>query len=379
MKRFISLFICLFVLISTVKCETVHAAQPTVSASSAIVIEAESGRVIYSHNASEVRSMASTTKIMTALLAIESEQMDEIVTITAQMLQTEGSSMYLKEGEKLTLRALVCGLLLESGNDAANAIAIAVSGSLERFADAMNKRAKELGMYQTNFVTPSGLDDDEHETTAHDMALLGAVAIRNQEFREIASKSSMSVSWEYPQKTRTLYYHNRLLNEMEGCIGIKTGYTKKSGRCLVTACERDGITLIAVTLNAPNDWQDHKKLMEYAYSQVELITLKPHGLEISLPVVGGGADRVMVNDNGSASAVIPKGRSGDVRMRVETKPFLYAPLLSGDYAGRVIYELDGESIGEIPLTVARNVEFLRREYGFWERIWRFLKKLFGFG
>ena len=224
--------------------------------------------------------MASTTKIMTALIAVQSEQLDDVVEITKEMIEVEGSSIYLKAGEKLTLRSLVVGLLLESGNDAANAIAITLAGSKEAFADKMNEVAASLGMKNTHFVTPSGLDDDEHYTTAYDMALLGSAAMRCPEFAAIACRQSMTIDFVEPAVRRTFYNHNRLLLEMDGCSGVKTGFTKKSGRCLVSSCERDGILLIAVTLNDPDDWNDHKKMMDYGFSQVEKVMLMPKPLPL---------------------------------------------------------------------------------------------------
>ncbi|HCC34391.1 MAG TPA: D-alanyl-D-alanine carboxypeptidase, partial [Ruminococcaceae bacterium] len=221
-----------------------------ISAASAVLIEPVTGRVLFEKNKDERRSMASTTKIMTALLAAESGRLEEPFTVTSQMINVEGTSMGLKSGDQVTLSALVYGMMLASGNDAANAAAVFLGGTQSGFAKLMNARAREIGMTGTNFVTPSGLDDDEHYTTAHDMALLAAEAMKNPVFLKAASSLSAQVQIGNPPIKRTYSNHNRLLREYKGANGVKTGFTKKSGRCLVSSAERDGISLIAVTLHA---------------------------------------------------------------------------------------------------------------------------------
>lgn len=379
MKRILSWISVLFFSgILLCSAPAVHAEQPSVCASSAVLMEASTGRVLFAKNGEEQRSMASTTKIMTALIAVQSERLDDVVEITREMVEVEGSSIYLKVGERLTLRALVTGLLLESGNDAANAIAIALSGSKEAFADRMNEFAQSLGMENTHFVTPSGLDDEEHYTTAYDMAVLGCAAMNCPEFASIASQKTMTVDFTEPAARRTFYNHNRLLLELDGCNGVKTGFTKKSGRCLVSSCERDGILLVAVTLNDPDDWNDHKKMMEYGFDQVERVTFSESGMEISVPVVGAEADRrTVLEECAAVDAVIPKGRAEDVEMHIETEPFLYAPVVSGQAAGRLVYTLDGEQIAEIALVTTEEISFVQRERSWMEKLCEFFRRLFG--
>ena len=202
--------------------------QPSVSAASAILVETENGRVLFAKNAQEPRAMASTTKIMTALLALE--QPDREITITEEMIRAEGSSMGLRAGDRLSLHELAAGMLSVSGNDAANAAAIAIDGSLSAFAARMNRRAAELGLTQTHFVTPSGLDAEGHETTAADLARLMRFAMENELFASLCGSPQVSVSFEEPDETRTYTNHNKLLTLLEGCIGGKTGYTKHAGR-----------------------------------------------------------------------------------------------------------------------------------------------------
>ncbi|MGN1203266.1 MAG: D-alanyl-D-alanine carboxypeptidase family protein, partial [Eubacterium sp.] len=220
-----------------------------ISAQSAIVMDADTGIILYEKNAYEERSIASTTKIMTALLAIESSRLDETVKITDIMLQTEGSSLGLKAGDTLTLNDLVIGMMLTSGNDSANAIACFLSGDLEEFSALMNKRAGEIGMYNTYFVTPSGLDEGGHHSTAHDMALLTAVAVKNETFCKIVSMQSAKIT--ISSNEVVVYNHNKLLSMDNDIFGVKTGYTEKAGRCLVSAKKYHGNKLICVTLNAP--------------------------------------------------------------------------------------------------------------------------------
>ena len=253
---------------------------PDISAQAAVLYCPETKEFLYERSADERLSMASTTKIMTALLALEycRDHGDKLVKITEAIANTEGSSMGLEAGDEILLSQLCAGMMLASGNDAANAAAQAIS---DDFQSLMNSRAKELEMFSTNFVTPSGLDAEEHYSTARDMAMLAAEALRNEEFVAIASSKAMTLSFNSGKKNVTLENHNKLLWYMEDCIGVKTGYTQKSGRCLVSAVRRDDLTLICVTLNAPDDWNDHMNLCEYAESLKSAYSPKLH--EFILP------------------------------------------------------------------------------------------------
>ena len=233
------------------------AGTPGVSASCAILVDAESGRVLMEKNAHEERAIASITKLMTALVAVEStSDLDRAVTIQKEWTLAEGSSMYLREGEELTLRELLYGLLLVSGNDAALAIAGFCAGDVDTFVEWMNLRAKELGMEHTHFVNPNGLPAEGHYSTAADMAKLAIVVMEQPDLAEIVGTKSVTMAG------RTMTNHNKLLWRYEGCVGMKTGYTDAAGRTLVSCAERDGQRLIAVTLNAPNDWADHAAMFD---------------------------------------------------------------------------------------------------------------------
>ena len=258
MLRKISLLLAFLFVFTSFPLSGAQAAE--ISAASAIVLDAATLEVLYQKNADEERPIASTTKILPSLIACESGKLDETVNVTWDMVNTEGSLLGLRENDQITLRDLVAGMLLPSGNDAANAAAIYLSGSLEDFAAVMNRKAAELGLHRSLFVTPSGLDAGDHHSTARDMAVLTANALKNTDFSKIFKMPSADI--RINGETHTIYNHNRLLQELEGCIGGKTGFTEKAGRCLVSAAERNGNTLVCVTLGAPDDWNDHKKLYE---------------------------------------------------------------------------------------------------------------------
>lgn len=235
------------------------------SARAAVLIDGKSGKVLFEKNKDERLPMASTTKIMTGLLACESKKMKKVVTVSPVASGTEGSSLWLEPGEKQTLENLTYGLMLRSGNDAAVAIAEYLGGSTEAFALMMNERAKKIGVQNTGFQNPNGLDAEGHFTTAYDLALISREAMKNKKFRKIVSTKSKTIPWESSEWDRSLTNHNKMLWRYEGCNGIKTGFTKKSGRCLVTSAKRGKTELICVTLNAPDDWNDHTKMLDYGF------------------------------------------------------------------------------------------------------------------
>ncbi len=281
--------------------------EPGVSAQSAILISGDDGTVIFEKNAHERLAMASTTKIMTALLTLEEAERagDPVIDITEEMVRVEGPSMGLQAGNRLTLTNLTSGMLLASGNDAANAAALYLGESQEGFAKLMNARAREIGMEETNFVTPSGLDDDEHYSTAYDMALLGREAMMNDEFARIAGSSALQVEFIEPEQRVSYTNHNKLLRIYDGCIGIKTGFTKKAGRTLVSAARREGTTLIAVTLNAPDDWDDHTAMFDYGFETVKTVQMGGEALPETLPVAGSDKQGVTLRMGQRLSMTLP--------------------------------------------------------------------------
>ena len=271
MKKMLSLILCCLILIPIVHIRSgaVYAAATT----SEILMETSSGRVLYENNADEARPMASTTKILTALIAAECCNPDDVVTIPKSCVGVEGSSVYLEEGEKLTVKELLYGLMLRSGNDCAEALACHISGSVAQFAERMNQRAVELGAEHSHFTNPHGLPDDDHYTTARDLAKIAAFALGNPLFKEVVSTRRAEISWASHEYNRVLINKNKMLSELEGATGIKTGYTKKAGRCLVTSCERNAMELVCVVLNCGPMFERSKELLNGAFSDYQLTTV----------------------------------------------------------------------------------------------------------
>ena len=329
----------------------------SVNAKAAMVMEASTGEVLFAQNESQKLPMASTTKIMTALLTLESESLDEEFIVDSFAIKTEGSSMGLCEGDVVTLSALAGGMLSASGNDAANAAAVKIAGSNENFAVLMNERAKKIGMQNTSFTNPSGLPDDKHYSTAYDMALLGAEAIKNQKFLELCSKPYVQLYFGNPPYKRSLKNHNRLLGICEGCIGIKTGFTEKAGRCLVSATERDGITLICVTLNCPDDWNTHTYLYNKYFPYVEKESITQIS-DIDVNVVGGESASVSIGSDETAEYISIKNTESQNKIitKIYSDNFYYAPIKKGDIMGRVEYYMNDVLILSTNLIARDKVE-----------------------
>lgn len=356
-------------------CPVARAAGPEVSAQSAVVLTADTGTVLFEKDGHTPRPVASTTKIMTALLALEAaqERGDPLVDITQEMVAVEGSSMGLQAGDSISLTGLAAGMLLASGNDAANAAALYLDGSLESFAARMNQRAAALGMEDTHFVTPSGLDGEDaqglgHLSTAYDMALLARAALEDQAFRQLCSSPSLAVEFAEPVKRVTYTNHNKLLTQYQGCVGVKTGFTKEAGRCLVSAAERDGALLIAVTLNAPNDWQDHTALLDYGFSQVEPYQLAGGDVRLTVPVVGSPVEVMSLRGSNGGEVTLPLGQGAQVERVVHAPKFLYAPVEAGEQVGEICWYLEGQLMGSAPLTAAGAAPLQEKAPSLWERL-----------
>lgn len=325
-----------------------------VGARAAVVMEAQSGTLLFAQEAHKQLPMASTTKIMTALLTLEQEGLDEEFIVDPEAIRVEGSSMGLQEGDTVTLRALAGGMLTASGNDAAGAAAVRIDGSKEAFAQRMNHRAQELGMLETHFVTPSGLDAEDHRSTAYDMALLGRAALQNPAFAEMVSQKRLKLTYGDPPYQRSLLNHNRLLSLYPDAIGIKTGFTKTAGRCLVSAARRDGVTLIVVTLNCGDDWNTHMALYERYFPMVTAEELRPQE-ELFLPVTGGEALKVALRATESPVLAQVQGKESVIEEKIFAPNFWYAPILEGDIVGKIVYYKEGQPVGESPLAAAGTV------------------------
>lgn len=351
---------------------------PSLSAQSAVLADGD-GNVLYAHNADAVLPMASTTKIMTGYVALmHCDDLDAPCKIPKEAVGVEGSSVYLRADETLTMRDLLYATLMESANDAAAAVAYLTAGTLDAFADLMNAEAKTMGLTDTHFVTPHGLDAEGHHTTARDLARLTAIALEDPDFLEIVSTYKKEIPLHETEGVRLLVNHNRLLKSYEGCIGVKTGYTKKSGRCLVSAVERDGLRLIAVTLNAPDDWNDHKALFDFGFANYEAVPLTQVGEQYAvLPVVGGvsqtddGSASVGVKNTAEAYATMKKG-IGEIRKETYLPRFLYAPVSVGDEVGYVKYYLGDTLLATIPLYACDAVALYEKP-----SLWRRILTLFG--
>jgi D-alanyl-D-alanine carboxypeptidase/D-alanyl-D-alanine carboxypeptidase (penicillin-binding protein 5/6) len=378
MKKFrqIMIFALMCGLMMTMFSQSVTANAESCSAKSAIVIDAASGEVLYESNAYERLPMASTTKIMTSLIALESGNLDESFVVDSEAIKVEGSSMGLQEGDIVTQRALVCGMLLPSGNDAANATAVHIAGSVEKFVAMMNERAEELGLENTHFVTPSGLDDDtdEHYSTAYDMAVLTSYALQNEDFAEICSQRYIKLSYGNPPYERWLTNSNKLLDSCEGVIGVKTGFTDKAKRCLVSACERNGATLICVTLNDPNDWQDHASLYDYAFEKMRECTLPGSGEQYSLSVAGGENAQVTAESE-SVTMQLPINAESKIRSEVYIKPFVFAPVSEGEQVGSVKYYYGDKMLCEKPITLSESSSAKPVEVGRWKSMLKTIEEM----
>lgn len=324
-----------------------------------VVIEASSGRVLFEKNAYEKLPMASTTKIMTALLALEQNNLDEPFIVNEKAIQVEGTSMGLKAGDEVTLRTLAYGMLMPSGNDAAGAAAVKIAGSLPKFAKMMNEKAQEIGLKNTNFVTPSGLDAQEHYTTAYDLALLAAYALQNPDFKAICKEQSAKVQFGNPSRNITLKNHNKLLEQYEGAVGVKTGYTKKAGRCLVSAVEKNETTLICVTLKASDDWNIHKTLYDYFFDNAVAIPIDMEIANQTLAVVGSDVEQVLISP-AKQSVTVFADEAKEITFVPSVPRFLYAPITMGDPVGKIEVYAQGKWIQSIPLLAQQDIAYQKK-------------------
>ncbi len=351
LKKIICIFLVLLLLSAQyLQCFALN--NDDLSASCAVLYYPGQKKILFEKNAQTKRSMASTTKIMTSLLALEECTPDRQIDITWEMVNVEGTSSGLRADDTVYLKDLVYCMLLESGNDAANAVALGLCGSYEAFAEKMNARAEEIGMENTSFVTPSGLDDENHYTTAYDMALLAAEAIENKEFASICSTEKYKVEFINSDKTVTLYNHNKLLQKYSSAIGIKTGFTKKSGRCLVSAATQNGITLVAVTLNAGDDWNDHIKMFNYGFGLFEQKTADGNFSSYAVSVTGGNSAFVTAK---SEDIILWSVKESDIERKIYFQKFLYAPVKEGDVIGYAEYVCGSQVVKRVQLKASHAV------------------------
>lgn len=324
-----------------------------ISAESACLIISGTNEVIYEKNSGERMSMASTTKIMTAILALEKSSPDDIVTVSANAESQEGSSIYLARGDKIKMEDLLYGLMLNSGNDAAVAVAEYVSGNTEAFASEMTELAQKIGVKNTSFKNPSGLDEEGHYTTAYDLAMITSYAMKNTKFRKIVSTIEKSSEINNGD---LIYFrnHNKLLKMYEGTIGVKTGYTKKSGRCLVSAAERDGIELIAVTINAPDDWNDHMNMLDYGFAGCKNMNIIKSG-EVFKTIYTSDTQEIGCTLKDDISIPVFNNSIPESQIVTHFPKSLEAPLRRGDKIGEAEIVIEGSMYKKTDILCDRDV------------------------
>lgn len=337
---------------------------PSVSAKSAVLYVPDTKQVLYSKSSDERLPMASTTKIMTALVTISECELTDTVKIDERAVGIEGSSAYLKAGDILSVEELLYALMLQSANDAAVALAYHIAGGVEEFSELMNEKALRMGLSDTHFTNPHGLDDEEHYTTAADLAVMASELLSSPTLREIVSTYKKSFVTE--TRRRTYVNHNKLLLRTDGAIGVKTGFTKRSGRCLVGAAERDGLTLVTVTLDAPSDWSDHEQMLDYGYSLIERIDLADAGeIRYDIPVINGDGTSVGVSNIEGVSVIVGRAKH-NIERHVRLSRFLCAPIKKGEVLGEVIFTLDGEYAGTVKLVAENDINI--KKTGFFSRL-----------
>ena len=334
------------------------------SAEKAIVLDAVSGQVIYEKNADSQSLIASTTKIMTALVVCEQCNVLDRVRIPKEAVGIEGSSMYLQEGEVLTIQELLYGLMLRSGNDAAVALAIYCGGTVEGFAELMNDKARTLGMKDSHFVNPNGLDAQGHYSTARDLAKLASYAMDNPIFYKTASAKNVKVGERY------LINHNKLLWRVEGADGVKTGYTKAAGRILVSSATRQGRRLIGVTINAPDDWNDHSKLLEEGFTRFHMARIVTRGDCVgAVEIAGGQRGQVGLIAADDFEIALTDGEHPELVF--SGAGFVYAPAVMGADAGYAHIRIGEKTVGKIPLIYGETIEpEIEKEKSLFDRLFQ---------
>ena len=358
--------LCLTMPISTFALP-VGSSPPALSAKSAILINGESGAVYYGKNEDQRLGMASTTKLMTAIVALELADADSVVRIPRAAVGIEGSSVYLIEGERLTLSELIYALLLSSANDAAVAIAIHTAGSVDAFVEKMNEKAADMGLDDTHFTNPHGLYDEAHYTTARELAIIAAEALKFPFIAAAVGAKKASISHDGKAGARLLVNHNKLLRCYEGAIGMKTGFTKKTGRCLVSAAERDGLTLIAVTLDAPDDWSDHTALLDYGFASYEKVCLYGAGeFSYSMPLSDGKPSSITLTNSQPLTATVAKGVHSRSVTVLSSRRFLIGEVSEGECIGTVTVSAGGSTVSSPLIASESSIGRTKPQKGFSE-------------
>lgn len=345
----------------------VYASEVSISARSAAAIDVQTGRLLYEKSGDDKMLIASLTKIITAIVVIESGiDLDSQTTVSSRAAGKEGSSIYLKVGEKQSIRDLLYAVMLRSGNDAATAVAEAAGkGSEAKFVEMMNAKVEELGLKGTHFANPHGLDAKDHYSTAHDMAILTAYALRNPTFAEIVSTEVKTIPYPGQDYDRKLYNKNKMLNRYDGADGVKTGYTKAAGRCLVSSATVDGRQVAVVTLDASGDWVDHQRLLDYGFMRYKNVALaKEKEVVKTLPLEGGVETQVDILVGHEFNYPVRDDEQTKLRTESVLDDHLKAPVVAGEKVGEMKVFYEDKLLGIVPLVAAKDV----RKKTFWERI-----------
>ena len=351
------LLLCLTILIATSRIAFAAPAPPNITAKSAIVIEASTGKVLYEKKATQVMYPASTTKIMTLIAALEQGNMEDVLSVSANAANTDGSSIYLETGERLKLSDILYGVMLHSGNDATVAVAEHISGSVEKFAQLMTDKAKAIGAVQTHFTNPNGLPDPKHYSTAHDLARITAYGYKNPLFREIVGTRHKTIPWNNKGYDRDLYNENKLLWRYEGADGVKTGYTDAAGQCLVSSAVRNNIRLIAVVLDSDQMWDESQALLNFAFGKLKPVELFKQGAILKNSLVADGkSDSVQLAAGSNMLVPVSDGDLAKFQVVAEVPDRIEAPIKTGQKLGvaRILYQ--GTEMGRVDLIATASIE-----------------------
>ncbi|MEG1718903.1 MAG: D-alanyl-D-alanine carboxypeptidase family protein [Clostridia bacterium] len=348
--------------------------EPLVSAKAAACIEYYTGEVIFQKSANEKLPMASTTKLMTALTTLKLEQnLQREFVIPKVATAIEGSSMYLEEGEILTIEELLYGLMLVSGNDAAAALAIAICGNETTFVQNMNKVARDMGLLNTNFTNTTGLYDENHYTTALELAKIASKAASHQKLKEIMATKSKVITARGAVKTHSLTNHNRMLSSYRYCVGGKTGFTEKAGRCLVEIGLKDDKRVITVTLNDRDDWQDHEKMLEYCFDKINYLNEFEEGeFKKEINVINGSKNKVTIENSEVLQNIIINNKKGEYKTTIYSDNMLFAPLIKGECVGVVDLVLDNKILSSSKLILKESIDILPPLTGYKKLLINFL-------
>ncbi|NLJ83362.1 MAG: D-alanyl-D-alanine carboxypeptidase [Halanaerobiaceae bacterium] len=369
MKRnlcFLSIFLMTYITLSSFSSPLQVAAMPQLSARSAVLIDVETGQVLYNKHMHLKAFPASLTKVLTTIIALEEGNSKELVTVSRRAAYQEGSSIYLREGEKIKLEDLLYGVMLASGNDAAVAVAEHIAGSIEGFAELMNEKAREMGALNSNFVNPSGLPDSAHYSTAYDLAMIMRYALQNEKFREITGTKQKTIPWADNDWGRGLRNHNKLLWQFDDITGGKTGYTKAAGRCLIASAIKDGREVVAVVLNDPDDWLDIRKLLDFGLENFKSIRVVEKGEPVySLAWEKTDKGRLDLLAADSLELLVPAAGEVRVKKQVYLKEDLNLPVRQGEEMGILCFLDDYKVIAETPLVAAEDLHYNSIFLRFW--------------